>query len=84
MDALTEIKEDIKRFLLLGSHPNLADCLDDVDDKYLEALYNMICKHYQNRTQKTISAFQVTEDVAAILEGKPELAEFSKPFIVVR
>jgi len=84
MDALIEIKEDIKYFLRLGSHPNLADCIDDVPEKYLEALFNMICQHYQHRTQKTIIAFQVTEDVGAILEGKPDKAEFSKPFLSIR
>jgi len=55
-----------------------------VPEKYLEALFNMICQHYQHRTQKTIIAFQVTEDVGAILEGKPDKAEFSKPFLSIR
>ena len=83
-EYIDEVKKEIQDFLLISAHPNLADCMDDIPEKFQIAIFNMICNHYRLRTQKTIISFHVAEDVAAILEGKPDKAEFSKPFLEKR
>lgn len=81
MDALQIMKAEIAEYLRISKHPHLADCLDMVPEKSLDAIYNMIADHQSHRLQKNVTALYVSEDVAAIVEGKPENAEFSKPFL---
>jgi hypothetical protein len=70
MDIVTEINEEITRYLRLSAQPGLADRLDEVPQEKRDALYNMVALHEYHKVQKTIIAFQVKEDVLACLEGR--------------
>jgi hypothetical protein len=81
MDLLQqEIKEEIEFYLKLSTKPDLCDRLTEVPKEAQEALYNFIGVQQYSKVQKTVIAFQVKEDVYALLNGKQ--AEFSWTFVV--
>lgn len=81
MDTLAEIKDEIIFYLKKGSHPHLADCLDMVAPEYIEALYDMINALQQGKKQQSVISLQVSEDMAALVEGKPDAAQFLQSFL---
>ena len=75
-----EIDEDLVRWLHIGGHAKLADCLSDVPDDNKTAIYNMISNMEYRRLKKHVIAYQVCEDIGEILSGKSPI--FSKDFMV--
>lgn len=81
MDSLQqEIKDEIEYYLKSSMMPQLTERLSEVSKEAQEALYNFISFQRHNKMQKTVIAFQVKEDVYALLNGKR--AEFSYTFVV--
>lgn len=79
----TEIMQELHYYIMASAHTHLADCLELVPEANLIALYNMICQLQSQKAYKKVIAMQVAEDISKIVEGKPELAEFSIPFLNV-
>ena len=79
MANTVEVTGEIRFYLKESQLPHLADCLDDVPEDKKEALFNMINHCERQRMYKKLIAMQVSEDVAAMLEGREGI--FSKPFL---
>lgn len=74
----TETIEEIQKYLQFNGSEHLCDCLDLIPVNKQEQLYRMITAERNDRVPKTMVAYHVAEDVAALVEGKPEKAVFSR------
>ncbi len=84
MEKQQEIRALLQECLNDSEHPHLADCLDLIPEDNQHALYDFINHQASKRVNTTIIAFQVAEDVSAIVAGFTDGAEFSKPFLNAR
>ncbi len=74
-------RKQIEELIHETTASHLADCLDLVPDENIEAISDMIDHCRSQKVQRSVIRFQIIQDVAAIVEGKPENAMYSKPFL---
>jgi|GEM_PF-2792766 len=79
--TLTDKVSAIREYLLDASELILIECMDMVPDQHISSIYDMIQHNRANKVYRSATMLQVTNDVAALVDGKPEDAIYSKPFL---